>query len=86
VIALQITPQECLTLELLAAGKSDSEIAAYLGTTEPELASSLEALFARMGVTTRGQAMNDAARRGLLPHGDGRVYGPDSPRAVWDLR
>ena len=69
-MALHITPEELSTLQLLAAGKTRSEIASWLETSERDLEPRLSALFARMGVATTGEAVNDALRRGLLTQGN----------------
>jgi DNA-binding CsgD family transcriptional regulator len=63
---LQITPTERATLQLLANGQNDSEIAARLRVTVPEVDATLVALFARMGVAGRAQAVAVALRRGLV--------------------
>jgi DNA-binding NarL/FixJ family response regulator len=70
-VVLQITPEELSTLQLLAVGKTGSEIAGRTGTTERELERRLTGLFARMGVATPVEAVNDAYRRGLLTRDDG---------------
>ena len=67
---LHITPEERSTLQLLAAGKTGTQIAARIGSTERELEQRLTALFARMGVATTAEAVNDACRRGLLTRAD----------------
>ena len=77
-MALHITPEELSTLQLLAAGKTRSEIATHLGTSERELEPRLVALFGRMGVATRGEAVNNAIRRGLLTSTDSDVAATSS--------
>lgn len=63
---LQITPSERLALEWLATGESASEMADRLGLTERELDDLLVALFVRMGVETRREAVAAAIKRGLV--------------------
>ena len=63
---LHITPWERGVLEQLAAGAAPTEIARQLGLNDREIESSLATLFARMGVTSRAEAIVAAARRGLL--------------------
>ncbi|PYR77492.1 MAG: hypothetical protein DMF87_16070 [Acidobacteria bacterium] len=63
---LHITPWERGVLEQLAAGAATTEIARQLGLNDREIESSLATLFARMGVTSRAEAIVAAARRGLL--------------------
>jgi len=65
-MALHITPAERAALELLATGQAGHEIAGHLGTTEGDLEASLSALFAKLGVTGRREAVIAALRRGLL--------------------
>ena len=65
-VVLQITPSERALLECLANGAAMSEIARRLGANELQINASLEALFVRMGVRTRAEAVAVALRRGLL--------------------
>jgi DNA-binding NarL/FixJ family response regulator len=65
-LILHITPSERVILEGLAIGTATSEIAGRLGMNEPDVESCLKALFARMGVRTRTEAVAAAVRRGLL--------------------
>ena len=65
-MVLQITPIERATLELLAAGMAANEIARLIGGTERELEARLAALFSRLGVASRTDAVTEAHRRGLL--------------------
>jgi len=67
-MALHITPTERNALQLLATGKAGHEIAGLLGTAEADLEAHLTALFARMGVGSRSEAIMAAVRRGLLTH------------------
>jgi len=63
---LQITPSDRRVLQLLADEKPMNEIASCLGIAVCEVDSQLAALFARMGVSTRADAVSSAWRRGLL--------------------
>jgi DNA-binding NarL/FixJ family response regulator len=63
---LHITPWERGVLEQLARGDATREIALRVGMDEPDVESCLRTLFARMGVTTKGEAVTIAARRGLV--------------------
>ena len=65
-VVLQITPSERALLECLANGVALHEIARRLGANEHQIDASLQALFARMGVTSRTAAVAAALRRGLL--------------------
>jgi two-component system, NarL family, response regulator YdfI len=65
-LVLHITPSERAILECLANGAALSEIAHRLGANEHQIDASLRVLFARMGVTTRAEAVAVALRRGLL--------------------
>lgn len=63
---LHITPSERGVLEELARGSATAEIARRLGISEADVESCLTSLVARLGVTTRTEAVTAAARRGLL--------------------
>jgi DNA-binding NarL/FixJ family response regulator len=65
-VLLHITPHERAALQLLANGVETRGIADGLGVTEPELEARLNLLFARMGATSRAEAVAAAGRRGLL--------------------
>ena len=65
-MVLQITPWERDALQLLAAGVADDEIAAVLGISEGTVNSYLAYLFAKLGVTSRSEAVIAATRRGLV--------------------
>jgi len=65
-VVLQITPSERAMLARLASGVALNEIAHQLGTSEHQIDMSLRALFARLGVKTRSEAVASALRRGLL--------------------
>jgi DNA-binding CsgD family transcriptional regulator len=61
---LQITPSERRALQLLADERSASEIASCLGIAVSDVRSHLAVLFAKMGVSTKDEAVSDASRRG----------------------
>jgi DNA-binding CsgD family transcriptional regulator len=63
---LCITPSERLALRLLAEGRPDGDVASALAVSRISLDSHLTALFARMGVTDKAEAVASASRRGLL--------------------
>ena len=63
---LQITPDERLAIQLLAEGKSRTDLAAGLSLTEGEVDEHLEALFGRIGVETSLEAIALGVKRGLV--------------------
>ena len=63
---LQITPLERAALQLLASGTATDGLADRLGMDECEVETRLNALFVRMGVASRDEALAAAFRRGLL--------------------
>ena len=63
---LHITPSERGVLEELARGGDTAAIARRLGLSEADVESCLASLVARMGVASRTEAIDAAARRGLL--------------------
>jgi len=63
---LCITPSERLALRLLAEGRPDGDVANALAVSPASLESRLSALFTRMGVTGKPEAVATASRRGLL--------------------
>jgi DNA-binding CsgD family transcriptional regulator len=63
---LQITPQERTTLLLLAKGISARELADRFGVSDGDMEARLTTLFARMGATSRDEAIAAACRRGLV--------------------
>jgi len=65
-MVLQITPSERALLESLAKGGALADIARRFGTNEHQIDVSLQALFARLGVKTRAEAVASALRRGLF--------------------
>jgi DNA-binding CsgD family transcriptional regulator len=65
-VVLQITPTERAALQLLADGKATHEIADRLRVSESTIEAHLRRLFAKMGASTRAEAVAAAIRRGLL--------------------
>jgi len=63
---LHITPSERTVLESLANGEATPDIARRLGVPEIEIEVRMAALFSRMGVSNRAEAVAAAARRGLV--------------------
>jgi DNA-binding CsgD family transcriptional regulator len=63
---LQITPSERYALQLVAHGAPTSRIGTMLGLVPADIGSFLTALFARLGATSRAEAIRVASRRGLL--------------------
>ena len=63
---LRITPEERATLQWLADGKDNSQIARGLGLSSPEAERRLTTLFSKMGAKTDTEAVAAAMRRGLL--------------------
>jgi len=70
---LQITPTERLALQLLAEGKSKTELAASLLLADGDVDEHLRTLFRRIGVETPAEAIAAGLKRGLLD------YTPHSP-------
>ena len=73
---LHITPWERSALESLAAGKSTAQLALALDSSERDVEQRLTALYARMGATSRTEAIVAASRRGLIPVVPGRDASP----------
>jgi DNA-binding CsgD family transcriptional regulator len=63
---LQITPSERYALQLVAQRAPTSQIGAMLGLSPADIDPFLGALFARLGVASRADAIRVASRRGLL--------------------
>jgi two-component system NarL family response regulator len=61
-----LSKREIEVLKLMAQGKSNKEIASALFISEVTVKSHGKAIFAKMNVTSRTEAVADAARRGLL--------------------
>ena len=66
VTRVQLTPRELSALRLLADGKANKEIASELDISERTVKTHLEHLFAKLGVTSRTEAVKVANRRGLV--------------------
>jgi DNA-binding NarL/FixJ family response regulator len=65
-LMIQITPWERTALELLAAGRTVSQIGRHLNTAVDEVELRLSRLFVKMGANTHAEAVAAASRRGLL--------------------
>ena len=63
---VQLAPKEMATLRLLAQGKATNEIASDLHVSERTVKTHLAHLFEKLGVTSRVEALQVAARRGLV--------------------
>jgi DNA-binding NarL/FixJ family response regulator len=63
---LQITPSERCALQLVAQGAATNQIGAMLGLVPADIDPFLAVLFARLGATSRSEAIGVASRRGLL--------------------
>ncbi len=63
---LQITPSERQTLQLLARGLPIGDIGSSLGIPASEVGLHVAALFMKMGVTSKDDAVADARKRGLV--------------------
>lgn len=63
---LQITPWERQTLQLLARGLPIGDIGSSLGIPVSEVGVHVTALFTKMGVTNKDDAIADARKRGLV--------------------
>lgn len=77
-MVLHISPTERSALEFLALGKATEEIAEVLQVSAIEVEARLDALFVRMGVRSRAEAVAAACRRGLVstvPRGDAEHVG-----------
>jgi DNA-binding NarL/FixJ family response regulator len=66
VTRVQLTPRELATLQLMADGKANKEIASELGISERTVKTHLGHLFEKLGVTSRTEAIGVATRRGLV--------------------
>ena len=65
-MALQITPTERHTLQLLANGYTTNDVATDLGIGTVETEVLLKRLFAALGAATRVEAIAMAHKRGLV--------------------
>jgi two-component system NarL family response regulator len=66
VTRIQLTPRELSTLQLMADGKANKEIANELRISERTVKTHLGHLFEKLGVTSRTEAVKIATRRGLV--------------------
>lgn len=66
VTRVQLTPRERSTLQLIADGRSNKEIASELHISERTVKAHLGHLFDKLGVTSRTEAVKIATRRGLV--------------------
>src|SRR5215510_10806833 len=66
VTRVQLTPRELSTLQLMADGKANKEIAGALDISERTVKTHLGHLFEKLGVTSRTEAVKVATRRGLV--------------------
>jgi DNA-binding NarL/FixJ family response regulator len=66
VTRVQLTPREMATLRLMADGRANKEIAGEMGISERTVKTHLGHLFAKLGVTSRTEAIKVATRRGLV--------------------
>ncbi len=66
VTRVQLTPRELTTLQLMADGKANKEIANELHISDRTVKTHVGHLFGKLGVTSRTEAVKVAARRGLV--------------------
>jgi two-component system NarL family response regulator len=66
VARVRLTPRELATLQLMADGKANKEIASELGISERTVKTHLGHLFEKLGVASRTEAIGVATRRGLV--------------------
>jgi DNA-binding NarL/FixJ family response regulator len=65
-----LTPREAEVLSLIAAGRSNSEIAGQLDVSEGTVKSHINHLLAKIDARDRAQAVTFAYKHGLIPLGD----------------
>ena len=63
---VSLTPREQSVIDLLARGKSNKEIAATLGVTERTAKFHVSAIFTKLGVSNRTEAVARAVHAGLV--------------------
>jgi DNA-binding NarL/FixJ family response regulator len=61
-----LTAREIEVLQLAAQGLANKQIAAHLGISEHTIKFHLSALYAKLGVASRTEAVRAGARRGLV--------------------
>lgn len=66
IIRPALTPREMDVLRLVARGRSNKEIATAMFVTEETVKTHVKALFQKLGVHDRAEAVTVAAQRGLL--------------------
>jgi DNA-binding NarL/FixJ family response regulator len=63
---IDLTPRESEVLELLSRGLPNKLIAQQLGISEPTAKFHVSAIYAKLGVASRAEAVSKAARAGLI--------------------
>ena len=63
---IELTPREGEVLELLSRGLPNKLIAQQLGISEPTAKFHVSAIYAKLGVGSRAEAVSKAARAGLI--------------------
>lgn len=71
-----LTPRELDTLQLLAQGLGNKQIATALGISTDTVKAHLTSVFEKLGAHTRTEASAIAARRGLLPTDPAKMQAP----------
>ena len=79
---MQLTPRELSALRLLADGKANKEIASELDISERTVKTHLEHLFAKLGVTSRTEAVKVATRAAWCASSKLIAEPPGSPRRL----
>jgi DNA-binding NarL/FixJ family response regulator len=82
VLPAGLTPREAEVLTLVAAGKSNSEIAAELVVSQGTVKNHLNHLLAKIEARDRAQAVTFAYQHGLVPI-PGSPPGQDTERPTW---
>lgn len=67
VASLGLTPREIDVLDRLAKGQSNKEIARALGSSPNTVKTQVASIYAKLGVTSRGKAVDAARALALLP-------------------